>query len=343
MLRAIYTLSLALALAVALAATLSAAPASAQARNGNPLIRQGQQQYDDLEFEQALQTLSAALIRAGNSADENATVYRLLAYTYLALGREEEAAGAYRGLLALRPDTTPGTELAPQTRTFFEGVKQSWESDGRPGYQARPPAPVTIRHRSPAQAERGNAVALEATVDDADARVRTLVVAFHQGASESGDREVFQRLEATREGETFRATLPASVVAPPLVEYYLEALDANGLPVAGRLGRRQLGARLRQRLGRDLRPRAAARHRAAQRQHRGHQHADVDREQHGQRHQHAAMLGQHPRQRHVTRGGEQRLHGRPPATTVAGVRLAGASLPGSDAAGGVMAAGAGVP
>jgi tetratricopeptide (TPR) repeat protein len=232
MLRAISTLSL--ALAVALAATLSAAPASAQARNGNPLIRQGQQQYDDLEFEQALQTLSAALIRAGNSAEENATTYRLLAYTYLALGREEEAAGAYRGLLALQPDTTPGTELAPQTRTFFEGVKQSWESDGRPGYQARPPAPVTIRHRSPAQAERGNAVALEATVDDADARVRTLVVAFHQGASESGDREVFQRLEATREGETFRATLPASVIAPPLVEYYLEALDANGLPVAGR-------------------------------------------------------------------------------------------------------------
>jgi tetratricopeptide (TPR) repeat protein len=232
MLRAISTLTL--AFVVVLAATSAAAPAHAQSRGGNPLIRQGQQQFDDLEFEQALQTLSAALIRAGNSAEENATVYRLLAYTYLALGREEEAAGAYRGLLALQPDTTPGTELAPQTRTFLERVKQAWESEGRPGFQARPAAPVTIRHRSPAQAERGNEVALEASVDDADDRVRSLVVAFHQGASEAGDREVFQRLEATREGETYRVTLPASVIAPPLVEYYLEALDANGLPVAGR-------------------------------------------------------------------------------------------------------------
>ena len=53
-------------------------------------------------------------------------------------------------------------------------------------------------------------------------------------ASEAEDREVFRRIEATRDGSTFRATLPSEAVAPPLVEYYLEALDAHGLPVAGR-------------------------------------------------------------------------------------------------------------
>ena len=236
MLRAIHPVLLALTVLLAAAATASGVPASAaaQARAGNPLIRQGQQQYDELEFEQALQTLSAALIRAGNSPEENTTVYRLLAFTYLALGREEEATGAYRSLLAIQPDSTPSSDLAPQTRAFLERVKQAWETDGRPGFQARPPAPVTIRHRSPAQAERGNAVSLEASVDDPDGRVRALAVAYHQGASEAGDRAVFQRIDAAREGDTVRATLPAAAIAPPLVEYYLEALDANGLPVAGR-------------------------------------------------------------------------------------------------------------
>jgi len=220
-------------LVLVLAISLAAAPALAQGR-GNPLIRQGQSQYDDLEFEQALQTLSAALIRAGNTPQQKTTIYRLLAFTYLALGREEEAAGAYRSLLSIEPAFVPGADVAPQTRTFLDGVKQAWEAEGRPGFQTQPPAPVTVRHRSPAQADRGTEVALEATVDDPDNRVRSLIFAYHQGASQAEDREVFQRIEAAREGSTFRATLPAEAVAPPLVEYYLEALDANGLPVAGR-------------------------------------------------------------------------------------------------------------
>jgi tetratricopeptide (TPR) repeat protein len=220
-------------LVLVLVLSLVAAPTLAQ-RRGNPLIRQGQQQYDDLEFDQALQTLSAALIRAGNSADDNTTIYRLLAFTYMALGREEEAAGAYRSLLSIEPDFVPGADVAPQTRAFLDRVKQAWETEGRPGFQTQPPAAVTVRHRSPAQAERGTEVPLEATVEDPDGRVRSLVFAYHQGASEGEDREVFQRIDATREGNTFRATLPAEAVAPPLVEYYLEALDGNGLPVAGR-------------------------------------------------------------------------------------------------------------
>jgi tetratricopeptide (TPR) repeat protein len=217
------------------ASTLAVAPstAAAQGRGGNPLIRQGQQQYDDLEFEQALQTLSAALVRAGNTPEDNATIYRLLAFTYLALGREEEAAGAYRGLLALQPDFEPSRDVSPQQRQFFARVKAQWEADGRPGFQERPPAPVSIRHRSPPQATRGTEVPLEAEVEDPDQRVARMVVAYHQGSSEAA-REVFNRLDMVRSGQTFRAALPASAVAPPLVEYYLEALDRNGLPIASR-------------------------------------------------------------------------------------------------------------
>src|SRR5687768_6871542 len=80
---------------------------TAAAQRRNPLISQGQVQFDDLRYEEALQTLSAALIRSGNSNEDKATIYRLLAYTYLALGREEEAEGAYRSLLAIMPDYQP--------------------------------------------------------------------------------------------------------------------------------------------------------------------------------------------------------------------------------------------
>ncbi|MDW8361553.1 MAG: hypothetical protein RMK74_04045 [Myxococcales bacterium] len=193
----------------------------------NPLIARGRQQLDDLEFEEALQTLSAALVRAGNTDEDRAEIYRLLAFTYFALSRPEEATGAYRALLALRPDYVPGNEVAPRIREFFGRVRAQWEADGRPGLP--PPAPVTIAHRSPPQAERNTPVTLTASLEDPSRRVARLVLAYRQGTS-----DVFRRVDATLRGAGYVATLPAEAVRPPLVEYYFEALDASGLPIASR-------------------------------------------------------------------------------------------------------------
>lgn len=212
-----------LALSLALAAW-SATPAAAQT---NPLIARGQSEYDELRFEEALQTLSAALVRSGNSPGDYATIYRLLAFTYLALGREEEAAGAYRSMLAITPDFEPGQEVSPRIREFFDGVKEAWVAEGRPG--SGPPPPVEIEHRSPAEAERGQEVTLSATIDDPASRVAQLVLAYRQGTE-----AVFNRLDTQPRGEELVATIPGEAVAPPLVEYYFEALDAQGLPIAAR-------------------------------------------------------------------------------------------------------------
>jgi len=211
--------------AIALSLILGAvAPAAAQ---GNPLIARGQQEYAQLRFEEALQTLSAALVRSGNSRQEMATIYRLLAFTYLALGREEEAAGAYRSMLPLEPDFEPGEDLSPRMREFFAGVRSDWEAEGRPG--SAPPPPVEIEHRSPAEAEHGQPVTLSAEVNDPADRVDRLVLAYRQGTD-----AVFRRLDTRREEGAFLATIPGDDVAPPLVEYYFEALDRQGLPVASR-------------------------------------------------------------------------------------------------------------
>ena len=205
---------------------LLAATGTASAQR-NPLIRQGQEQYDDLRYEEALQTLSAALVRAGNTVQDRVTIYRLLAFTYLALGREEEAEGGYRSMLALQPDFEPGSEVAPRIRQFFAGVKSRWEAEGRPG--TAQPAAVSIRHRSPPQGARGQAVSLEAQVDDPDGRMAGLVLAFRQGTS-----AVFTRVETQARGGSYYAQIPADAVRPPLVEYYFEAVDSSGLPIAQR-------------------------------------------------------------------------------------------------------------
>jgi tetratricopeptide (TPR) repeat protein len=209
---------------ILLTATFAAAPAAAQR---NPLIQRGQEEYDELRYDEALQTLSAALVRSGNTDNDLARIYRLLAFTYLALRREEEAAGAYRHMLPLAPDFVPGDDVSPRVREFFNRVAQEWEQAGRPG--TGPPPPIEIRHRSPARAERNTEVALTTELDDPAGRAASVVVAYRQGSD-----AVFTRREAESTDAGWVATIPASDVRPPLIEYYIEVLDAQGLPLAAR-------------------------------------------------------------------------------------------------------------
>ncbi len=209
------------------AATTLATAAPALAQRDNPLIQEGADQYDELRYEEALQTLSAALVRSGNSREQQARIYELLAFTYLSLGREAEAEGAYRSLLAIDPAFEPGGDVSPRFREFFSGTKQRWEEEGRPG--GAPPAPASIRHTSPAQADPGESVELRASLDDPSGRIVSVVLAYRQGTS-----DVFRRLDTTPAEGEFIATIPGEDVAPPLVEYYFEGLDADGLPVASR-------------------------------------------------------------------------------------------------------------
>jgi tetratricopeptide (TPR) repeat protein len=225
-----------LAAVLVLAALASGSVAHAQAptpkseppaAGSNPLIERGETLYEELRFEEALQVLSAALVRPDNTDSQRAMLYRLLALTYLALGREEEAAGAYRSLLALRPDHAPSDALSPRFRDFFGSVRTQWEAEGRPGL--RPPAPVEIEHSSPARAEPGERVDLTGQLDDPERRASGVVLAYRRGTE-----EVFQRVDARLRDGDFAAFIPAEHVRPPLVEYYFEAMDARGLPIASR-------------------------------------------------------------------------------------------------------------
>ena len=62
------------------------------------LIQKGGELFDDQQYEESIQTLSAALMRPGTQKSDKIEIYRLLAYNYITLKRTEEADAAVRGL-----------------------------------------------------------------------------------------------------------------------------------------------------------------------------------------------------------------------------------------------------
>jgi hypothetical protein len=224
-----------LAAPVLAAAALSLAGGTAQAQDfpDNPLIQQGVQLYNDLEFEASVDALQRALVRAENVPEQKVAIFKFLALDYLVLDRQEDARQAFRQLLAIQPEfQLDPAVFSPEYRQFLEGVRSEWEGQGRPGWVAPESRlrPAVIDHQLPDQATREESLELRATVEDPDNRVRRFVVAYRP-AGESD----FVRMEAQATAGGYAATIAGDRISPPVIEYYFEALDeANN--VVGRKG-----------------------------------------------------------------------------------------------------------
>jgi hypothetical protein len=209
-----------------------ASVAYAQGRPQQDLVLRGQQLFEDQQYEESIQTLSGALLRPSNSKAQKIEIYRLLALNYITINRKDEAESAVRGLLSIEPAyALPPTE-SPRFRDFFAAVRTKWEEEGRPGLVKEtepPPAPVSMKHASPSQAEAGSQIDLTATLEDPGKRVTTVRMYYR-----TGSKGKFVEGDATMDGLRVRATIPHSAVSPPLVEYYLQGVDKGGLPVVSR-------------------------------------------------------------------------------------------------------------
>ncbi len=223
-----------LALQVAVPSHSYAQPAKAK-QSAASLIKKGQDSFDKQKYEESIQTLSAALMRPGIAKTEKIEVYRLLAYNYIVLRRTEEADAAVRGLLVLDESfELPDTE-SPRFRDFFDKTRKQWEEEGKPGKikagtGTGPTASnITIKHKSPDQVDAGEPVKLTGKIADPDAVVAKVKVYYRASGAKK-----FKSVAAKYGMYKFSAQIPADVVEPPLVEYYIEARDEAGLPVAGR-------------------------------------------------------------------------------------------------------------
>lgn len=196
------------------------------------LVLKAREMFDDQRYEESIQTLSAALVRPGTTVAERTEVYKLLAFNYIALGKSDEADSAARAIFVLDESfVLPKTE-SPKFREFFEKSKKAWEDEGRPGKEAGSAAvvtdkPITIKHAPPAaQVAPGTVIKLEGSVDDPDVRVTKVELYFRSGA-----KGKFQQKTLAFAMGAFRGEIPAASVVPPLVEYYVQAVDKGGLPV----------------------------------------------------------------------------------------------------------------
>jgi len=228
-------LSLVLGLvAFAAVTTTQLAPVMAQKKqSAKALINKGQEQFDEQLYAESIQTLSAALMRPGIDAQEKIRVYQLLAYNYIVLQRDEEADGAVRGLLVLDPKySLPETE-SPRFRDFFDKTRETWEKEGRPGLEVKDPGagakPVVIKHTAPAQVSAGLTVSLDGKIDDPDAVIDKVILFYRSGTDGS-----FEQKRVNFTMRKFTVDIPGDAVEPPLVEYYIQAVDNGGLPVASR-------------------------------------------------------------------------------------------------------------
>jgi len=222
-----------LVMAAAVPATLVAFPETAHAqKRAQDLVARGKALFDDQQYEESIQTLSAALLRPNNTKQQRVEIYRLLALNYITLNRKDEAESAVRGLLALDPDyALPATE-SPRFRDFFKSAQQKWEADGRPGVVREteaPPTPVAMQHVSPSQATPGSDIPLSVKLDDPQGRVYDVKL-FFKGASAGK----FAEQETQLGNGIARGTIPGRVVQPPLVEYFFEGFDKGGLPIVAR-------------------------------------------------------------------------------------------------------------
>lgn len=209
-------------------------PTAAHAQQQD-LIARGRALFEDQQYEESIQTLSAALLRPNLNKQQKLEVYRLMALNFITLNRKDEAESAVRGLLSQEPGYELPKNESPRFRDFFSNAKKKWEAEGQPGLvkEGSPTvvqaAPVAMQHASPSQVAPGTEIPLTIKMEDPQGRVYDLKMFYR-----TGSKGKFNETATPIDAGTGKATIPKDAVKPPLVEYYFQGFDKGGLPVVSR-------------------------------------------------------------------------------------------------------------
>jgi hypothetical protein len=195
------------------------------------LIDDARSKFDDQQYDESIQKLSAALLRQDITKAQKVEVYRWLAYNYIVLKQDESAKTAIYALYAVNEDfELPKTE-SPKFREPFKKYREQWVEEGKPGQtkEEKAVAPVVLKHTPASEVPHDQTVAVSGSIDDPDKRVAKIALFYRTGSSGK-----FIELPMSTTGGMFKANIPGSAVKPPLVEYYVQASDSGGLAVASR-------------------------------------------------------------------------------------------------------------
>jgi hypothetical protein len=183
-------------------------------------VEVAQELFDDQRYEESIQSLSATLVRPGQSVERRILIYRLLALNYITLNRKDEAESSARGVFALSPNYELPKSESPKFREFFVEAKRRWDADGRPGAA---PEKIVLRHQVPMEIPARKTFDIS-TMVEANKNAVAGVKVFYR----TRGQEAFAELDATMTGSQAVASVPADAVRGPLLEYYIQAVDKKG-------------------------------------------------------------------------------------------------------------------
>jgi tetratricopeptide (TPR) repeat protein len=190
--------------------------AAAPKASRDPLLRRGAALFDTLDFENSRAAYERALsVRLANP-DEVVEAYLGIGLCDATLGDDAKARDSFLKALALKPDAQlEGSDISPRQRAPFDAARA--EVRGRPA--------LRIDHVPPTNWVPGAPLKL------------TVEVANDWAQLNSGARLLFRREGAPSfEESAVNGPSPFTLSLPPMgefnVEYYLQAIDARGSPIA---------------------------------------------------------------------------------------------------------------
>ncbi len=194
----------------------------AAAETGNAAIDKGVAYYDDLEFEQAISTLTSALQQKNLTRNELIEAYKYLALSHVALSQDAAAKEAFRKLVEVNPAyNLPRTE-SPRALDLFNEIKSA--IPGRNVVRLTQTA-------SPTRPKRGQPITVSVAVVD-EAKAHDHVTVYHRVRGQKAYSSVIALPVAAGR---YNATISGSLVSGPAVEYYVaaEAADNTALALEG--------------------------------------------------------------------------------------------------------------
>ena len=195
------------------------------------LIDDARAKFEDQQYDESIQKLSAALLRQDATKTQKIEVYRWLAYNYIVLKQEDAAKNAVYLLYALDEDYALGSSESPKFRDAFKKFKEAWVEEGKPGVAKtdKVVTPVAIKHIPGSTVPHDQSVSVGGTVEDPDKRVAKVALFYRTGSSGK-----FIEVAMPLDAGAFKANIPGTAVKPPILEYYVLATDKGGIPIASR-------------------------------------------------------------------------------------------------------------
>lgn len=216
----------------AFTASESVAFAQKTGSSAQKLIDNAKKAFDDAQYDESIQLVSAALLKLDITDPQKVECYKQLAYNYIVLKKDEAAKSAAYKLYAVDESFALPKSESPRFREPFTKWKAQWLEDGKPGQvlpTEKPPAAVTLKHLPPSDTPHDQSVAISGSIDDPDKRVARVALFYRTGTSAK-----FSEIPCTYGDGRFNANIPGTAMKPPLVEYYVQAVDKEGLPIASR-------------------------------------------------------------------------------------------------------------